>query len=69
MKAMKPPVESIRGKYRVVLAANQPIIEAKKEDSPYYVRQSIYIENVEDLKDLFIAIGSVLNKIYGTDQF
>lgn len=61
--------EASRGKYRVFIAAGQPVIEARKEDSPYYVRQPVFIENVEDLKDLFVAIASVLNQIYETDQF
>jgi len=62
-------VEAERGKYRVLVSCGIPIIEARKEDSPFYVKQIIFIENVEDLKNLFVAIGSVLNKIYGSDEF
>jgi len=62
-------VEAERGKYRVLVSCGIPIIEARKEDSPFYVKQIIFIENVEDLKNLFVAIGSVLNQIYGSDEF
>lgn len=62
-------VEAERGKYRVLVSCGIPIIEARKEDSPYYVKQSVFIENVEDLKNLFIAIASVLNQIYGGEEF
>jgi hypothetical protein len=61
--------EAERGKYKVRAVGNKVVVEAKKDDSPYYVPQSIFIENISDLKDLFIAIASVLNQIYGTDQF
>jgi hypothetical protein len=62
-------VEAERGKYRVRTVGNKVIVEAKKDDSPYYVPQSIFIEGINDLKDLFVTIASVLNQIYGTDQF
>lgn len=66
---MPPKVEASRGKYHVIVAVGKPIIEARKEDSTFYVPQPLFIENVDDLKDLFIAIASVLNQIYGTNQF
>ena len=67
---VKPPKhESSRGKYHVFIVSGIPIIEARKEDSPYYVKQSVFIENVEDLKDLFVAIASVLNQVYDSDKF
>jgi hypothetical protein len=62
-------VESERGKYKVRVVGNKVIVEAKKDDSPYYVPQSIFVEGINDLKDLFIVIASVLNQIYDTDQF
>jgi len=61
--------KSERGKYRVYVAEKKPIIEAKKDDSPFYIIQPIFMENVDDLKDLFVAIASVLNQIYDTDEF
>jgi hypothetical protein len=62
-------IESSRGKYHVLISAGQVVIEAKKEDSPYYVKQSVFIENVEDLKDLFVTIASVLNQVYDSDTW
>lgn len=64
-----PRYEALRGKYHVLLVGNGVVIEARKEDSPYYVKQNIFIENKEDLKDLFVAIASVLNQAYDTDEF
>jgi hypothetical protein len=66
---MDNQVESSRGKYHVFMVEKLPVIEAKKDDSPFYLRQSILMEDVEDLKNLFIAIASVLNQIYDTDEF
>jgi hypothetical protein len=61
--------ESSRGKYHVLVVGDNIVIEAKKEDSPYYIKQSVFIENINDLKDLFVTIASVLNQIYDTDEF
>ena len=66
---MEIKVESSRGKYHVFMVGRQPVIEAKKDDSPFYLRQDILMENIEDLKDLFITIASLLNQVYGTDEF
>ncbi len=67
---MLPRYESSRGKYRVVVVkGHPPTIAAKKEDSPYYVPQNVFIENAQDLVDLFVCIASVLNQIYETDRF
>jgi hypothetical protein len=51
------------GKYRVIVSMGITVIEARKEDSPYYVKQSVLIENTKDLEDLFVAIGSVLDQV------
>lgn len=56
--------ECTYGKYRVFVVSGLPIIEAKKEDSIYSVRQPIFIENINDLEDLFVAISSVINQIH-----
>ena len=61
--------ESERGKYHVIVVGDNVVIEAKKEDSPYYVKQNIFIENIEDLRDLFVTIGSVLNQAYRDEPF
>lgn len=62
--------EACRGKYRVFLVEGQsPVIEAKKEDSVYYVKQPVFIEGVDDLLDLFVSLASLLKQIYDTDQF
>jgi hypothetical protein len=61
--------ESSRGKYHVLAIGNNVLVEARKEDSPFYIKQSVLIENIEDLKDLFVTIASVLNQAYATDQF
>ncbi len=71
-RTMNAPIikyESSRGKYKVFMVGRQPVIQAKRDDSPFYIRQSILVDGVDDLKDLFITIASVLNQIYDTDDF
>jgi hypothetical protein len=60
--------QSEAGKYRVTVSVGRPTIEARREDSPFYVKQSLFIENVIDLENLFIAIGSVLDQVHNEDQ-
>jgi hypothetical protein len=60
---INPTVECERGKYKVQIVVGQPQIFAKKDDSPYFVPQHVFIENIEDLRDLFTCIGSVLDQV------
>lgn len=65
--------EAGRGKYRVSFSPHAPIrkiikIETRDSDGKY-IDQLVDIDGVEDLKDLFISIASVLNQIYDTDYF
>lgn len=66
---LPPKHEASRGKYHVLVVGENVVVEAKKEDSNYYVKQPIFIENTNDLIDLFVTIASVLNQIYDDDRF
>ena len=54
--------ESKRGKYRVEVSDGKPVIEI------YGSPSSLPVQSVDDLKDLFIVIASVLNQIYDNDN-
>jgi hypothetical protein len=60
---INPSIESERGKYKVQIVVGQPQIFARKDDSPFYIPQRVFMENVDDLKDLFTCIGSVLDQV------
>jgi hypothetical protein len=67
------PCESTRGKYRVtynpVAPESEQVTISVRTISGTYVQQSIPINSLEDLKDLFITTASVLNLIYDNDNF
>lgn len=59
-------LEAERGKYKVSIAHGEVFIDARKERNPLYFHEPVSIPSIEDLKDLFIAIGSALDQYYAT---
>lgn len=65
---MASPLESEVGNYRVEVHGEHVRILARKSDSPYFVPQSILVESINDLRDLYIAIGLVLNEYHNREN-
>lgn len=55
------------GRYRVeVTASGKATLHVRAEDSPFFVPKQV-VADVQDLSDLFTAIGSVLGEIHNDE--